>query len=88
MTHQEKHEAFTLKFYKDTTYSMGAVRSGLGDAAHMCDAIARDILSESGPGKLRRAEAVKRAGDAIWALWEKILADEQPPTNTEQKEHV
>ena len=83
-TSQADHEAFTLQFYTHIhTKELGAVRSGLSDAAHMCDCIADDIRKEnivkrgwkagqvSNVGEVM-AMAVKRAGDAIWAMREKI----------------
>ena len=76
---QQQHEAFTLDFYgHNRVGQLVAVRSAHGDAAHMCDAIAADILAENTVrgrvterGKLMAA-AVKRAGDAIWAMREKL----------------
>jgi hypothetical protein len=46
----------------------------------MCDAVAKDILDEhTGPGRKRPrrrgvdiAEAIKRAGDAIWEMRDKV----------------
>lgn len=75
VTEQQKHEAFTVAFYKrDPTFDTSAVRSGHGDAAHMCDAVAADILREhtkrGRPTKLglELAAAVKRASNAIWRM--------------------
>ncbi len=57
---------------------LSAIRSAHGDAAHMCDAIAEDIRREHTRGGrvTKRGEdmalAVKRAGDAIWALRLKV----------------
>ena len=83
-TSQADHEAFTLQSYTYIyTKELRAVRSGLSDAAHMCDSIANDIRKEhtvklgrkvgqvSDVGEVM-AMAVKRAGDAIWAMREKI----------------
>jgi hypothetical protein len=46
-TRQQKHEAWTLEYYKcRPDINCDALRSGYGDAAHMCDAVAADILRE------------------------------------------
>lgn len=81
MTHQDIQEAEALRFYK--AYRSNdpiSIRGALADAAHMCDAVANDILDEhTGPGRKRPrrrgldiAAAMKRAGDAIWKLREKV----------------
>ena len=58
-----------------------ALRCALGDAAAMCDGLARDIAAENtirGAGKtvtkrgLELEAVAKRCGDAIWAMREKI----------------
>jgi len=58
-----------------------ALRCALGDAAAMCDGIARDIAAENtmrGAGRtvtkrgLELEAVAKRCGDAIWAMREKI----------------
>jgi hypothetical protein len=54
------------------------MRGALGDAAALCDALARDIATENSPrGRVtklgRKLEAIaKRCGDAIWAMREKV----------------
>ena len=64
-----------------------AMRCGLGDAAALCDAIARDLLAENGLSRgqstklgQQLATIAKRCGDAIWAMREKvtILPDSEP----------
>ena len=72
---QMKHEAFTRQFYgRSPRISRSAVRSGLGDAAHLCDAIADDICDEKTVrGKLTKEgialiAALKRVSDAIWTM--------------------
>lgn len=50
--------------------SLIGMRSGMGDAAALCDAIAGDMLKGMKPGR-RRDEAMavaKRCGDAIFAM--------------------
>ena len=80
MTAQARHENFTRGYYSRQKPAAGWVRSGHGDAAHMCDAIATDIERENtvrgrvtNRGREIAAE-VRRAGDAIWALRD-ILED-------------
>ncbi len=76
---EQAHLAFTRSVYANWKgCNRGEVMSGWGDAAHMCDAIAADILREGTVrGKVRKdaraqAAAVKRAGDAIWAMRETV----------------
>lgn len=76
---QQRHAAWTEGFYgRFPRIDRGAVRSGHSDAAHMCDAIARDIEREhTVRGKVTKrgqelAAAVKAAADAIWAMREKL----------------
>jgi len=76
---EERHLDFTLRHYQTCKhYDMPSVCSGHGDAAHMCDAIAADILREhTVNGRVTKqgealAAAVKRAGDAIWRMREKL----------------
>ena len=58
-----------------------ALRCALGDAAAMCDGIARDVAAENtmrGAGRtvtkrgLELEAIAKQCGDAIWAMREKI----------------
>lgn len=76
---ERKHLAFTVDHYsRCNSYNMSSVRAGHSDAAHMCDAIAADILRENtNRGRTTKTAreqiaAVKRAGDAIWAMMEKF----------------
>src|SRR4051812_46241188 len=76
---QEAHEKFVLGYYKRNPRDIGSIRSALSDAAHMCDCIAGDIVTENTlrNGRItlkgiQMREALKRAGDAIWALREKV----------------
>lgn len=48
-----------------------AMRGALSDAAHLCDAIAKQIMGPHVSRESRRAIA-KRCGDAIWAMRKKI----------------
>lgn len=80
MTHQAIHEEFALRASKEAGHDPAALRCALANAAHMCDAVAKDILDEhTGPGRKRPrkrgsdiAAAMKRAGDAIWQLRDKV----------------
>ena len=78
---QDRHEQWTVDYYKrpDRLRDPGLYRSACGDAAHMCDAVAADLLKEERtargkPTKRSRelAAAVKRAGDAIWRMRDKV----------------
>ena len=78
-TNEDRHLTFTLGYYgRSKTYTRSSVRSGHCDAAHMCDAIAADIEAEhTTRGRVTKegkalAAAVKRAGDAIWTMREKL----------------
>lgn len=64
-----------------------ALRCAFGDAAAMCDGIARDIAAENkgrgGAGAVTKLglhlEAVaKRCGNAIWEMREKIPTTDEP----------
>jgi hypothetical protein len=89
MTYQAVHEEFALRASKEAGHDPVALRCALADAAHMCDAVAKDILDEyTTPGyKIPRkrgreiALAMKRAGDAIWQMREKIKV-------SDSKDHV
>ena len=79
MSRQIKAQEQIAKYYKENKCDIGAVRSALGDASVICDAISADILEAVKPKtklKLQRAkeisDAVKMAGDAIWAIREKL----------------
>jgi hypothetical protein len=80
MTHQAIHEEFALRASKEAGHDPAALRCALFNAAHMCDAVAKDILDEhTGPGRKRPrrrgadiAAAMKRAGDAIWEMRDKV----------------
>lgn len=70
-----------LRYYKIPGVSMDipSVRSGLSDAAHLIDAVAKDIASECCPGrkKLRKdiqrvMRCLTRAADAVWAMRETL----------------
>lgn len=62
-----------------------AMRSGIGDAAGLCDAIAKQIMEEhrgrGGTGPTRKhgrelAAIAKRCGDEIWAMREMVKLDD------------
>lgn len=64
-----------------------ALRSAMGDAAALCDAIARDVAAENrgrnGKGSvtklgLQLEEVAKRCADAIWAMREDIKVPPRP----------
>lgn len=75
--HDERIMAFSLSAYP-TLEHRAAMRGALGDAAGLCDALARDIAAEnSSRGRVtkrgQQLEAIaKRCGDAIWAMREKV----------------
>jgi hypothetical protein len=60
------------------------IRRGMGDAAHLCDAIAADVLARTTkrggkiPSKKGRmlAAIAKECGDAIWHMREQIKVDD------------
>lgn len=58
--------AGSLKMYTERDIRVG-MRSGMMDAAHLCDAIAEEILGSRRKSRERDAlcAAVKRCGDAI-----------------------
>lgn len=71
-----------LKFMEDVaarTAPAGDSRYGMisayGDAAHLCDAIASDILASGRPSKAREqaADAAKRCADQLWAFRSSLL---------------
>lgn len=75
-----------MRYYKIpgiTNNDIGFVRSGLSDAAHLIDAIAKDIVSECCPGRKKPRKDIqqvvrcmKRAADSIWLMREKLSIDE------------
>lgn len=74
----EKMVVHSTKIYA-TRVERAALRCALGDAAHLCDAIMREIASEwKGRGGVTKkrgqelAEIAKRCGDEIWKMREKI----------------
>jgi len=87
MTNEARHLATVVPWAKrhtGTGDTLAAILCGIGDAAHLCDAIERDILKggrtrdgNGAPSKHARemAAAAKRCGDAIWALRQRV-ADE------------
>jgi hypothetical protein len=90
MTHQAIHEQFALRASKEAGHDPAALRCALANAAHMCDAVAKDILEEyttlgyKVPRKRGReiALAMKRAGDAIWQLRGKVKVNDSETQNT------
>ena len=76
---RDRHERFVLDSIKRNPHlDRASIRSGMFDAAHMCDALARDIQeAHRRRGKvsnlgLQIAQAVELAGNAIWEMREKI----------------
>ena len=72
-----------LEGYK-TDRERAALRCALGDAAALCDGLAREIAAENrgrdGKGAvthlgLKLEEIAKRCADEIWAMREKIVND-------------
>ena len=66
----EQIMASSLRTYT-TREQRAAMRGALSDAAHLCDAIAKQIM---GPMSTRyqRRRIAKRCGDAIWAMRDKV----------------
>lgn len=80
---QKEHEKFVLEYYERNVRDIGAVRSGLSDAAHMVDNIRADIMAENTlrNGRvtlkgIQTMEALQRASIAIWALHEQLKVRE------------
>ena len=80
---QRKHEAWALGYIERNIHGVevrGNYRGGLGDAAHLCDAIAADI--EAGGRKSKRraelAALVRACGDAIYAMRERVKVEPEP----------
>lgn len=76
---EQRHMEFTQRHYAIMQhYSVADVRSGYGDAAHMCDALAADIeAAHTTRGKVTKqgkalADAVRAAGNVIWAMRDKL----------------
>lgn len=74
------------RYYAPSSVDVGTLRSAYADAAHMCDAIAKDIIAQNRHGKrkpskaiLEIAAAVECAGNSIFALRDIVLP------KTEQK---
>lgn len=71
-----------IRFYKISGIpgpNIPSVRSGLSDAAHLIDAIAKDIVSECCPGRKKPRKDIQqvvrcltRAADAVWLMREKL----------------
>jgi len=84
MSRQQKHEEWMEEYYRrGEGHNIGDIRSALGDAAGLFDAISTDIWEACKPRtklKVQRAkeisEAVKKAGDAIWAMRDRIKRNE------------
>lgn len=79
-----------LKYYADNGGDLGCVRSGLSDAAHMIDAIGKDITSECCPGGRRPRKEIQmvlrcleRAAQAVWNLRDEIKPN-QPRESDDQ----
>lgn len=81
MNRQQKHEEWMEEYYRrNEGHNIGDIRSALGDAAGLCDAISTDIEEACKPRtklRVQRAkdlsDAVKKAGDAIWAMRDRVL---------------
>jgi hypothetical protein len=75
VTHQDECERAIKQYYERTKADIGAVRSAYSDAAHLCDALAKDYIDANRRGNRKPSMAVKevayaltRAGNAIFAL--------------------
>jgi hypothetical protein len=79
MTEEIRNLGLILEYYQHQDHDLRSVRHGYLDAAQLCDAIAADIRAEhTVKGKVTKrgeelAQAVTRAGDAIWLMRRDLL---------------
>ena len=80
MSYQSECERDIRRHYEVCPTDMGAVRSAYGDAAHLCDAIAKDFIEQNRSGKRKPPKAIQeftahinRIGTAIFELRDKVL---------------
>lgn len=75
--------ATSLRMYVSYDHRVG-MRSGMMDAATLCDLISREILASGRPSKQRRAAAAValRCGDAIEAMRAEVAVDDPLATPT------
>jgi hypothetical protein len=79
MSHQSDCERSIQRYYEQSLTDIGAVRSAYADAAHLCDAMAKDIVESNRKGKRQArkdiqqlAEQITLVGNAIFALRDKV----------------
>lgn len=73
--------ASSMAAYRDP-FQRGALRCGMGDAALLCDVVAREALAkhtEPDSGRItaegeRIAQTARDCGDAIWAMRAEVVA--------------
>ena len=79
MSHQSDCERAIVRYYSGTTQDKGTLRSAYSDAAHLCDAIAKDIVENSRKGHrkprkeiLELAAQITKVGNEIFELRDKV----------------
>lgn len=80
MSHESEYAIELKRYYAHSSADIGTLRSAYGDAAHMCDAIAKDIIEQNRYGKRKPslavrnlAAAVTNAGNSIFAMRDLFL---------------
>ncbi len=81
MNHQTECERRIVEYYQRVPTDMGAVRSAYSDAAHFCDAFAKDFIEQNRSGKRKPrhaiivfAQMIEKLGDELFAMRDKIKA--------------
>lgn len=79
MSYQSECERSIRQYYENCPADIGTLRSAYADAAHLCDAIAKDIVASGRKGRRAPpkaiqdlANAITEAGNQIYALRDKI----------------
>lgn len=79
MSNQTDCEDAIARYYRGTSQDKGTLRSAYSDAAHLCDAIAKDIFEANmkKAGKPRKeirdiVNQIMLVGNAIFALCDKL----------------
>jgi hypothetical protein len=80
MSYQAECERGIIEFYRRVTTDIGAVRSAYVDAAHICNAFAKDLIEQNRNGKrkpsrviLEFAQMIEKLGNEIFAMRDKII---------------
>lgn len=87
MSHQAECERGIIEYYRRVPSDIGAVRSAYGDAAHICDAFAKDFIEQNRNGKrkppraiLEFAQMIEKLGNEIFAMRDKINSSKDGET--------